>query len=128
MKEEQKNIDDLIKQALSEEESEILERLGEQSLLQEGLGLFKGRRVWISIYIGVIMILLMAGSAYCLVEFFIVEETKDLIIWGGGFFLGLFMVTVLKIWAWMQMDRNALIRELKRIELQISTLHNKYSK
>ena len=122
------NIDALIKQALTDEETAFLERLGEQSLLQEGLGLFQGRRAWISISVGIVMILIMAGTVYCLVEFFKVEETKELMIWGGGFFLGLFMITSLKIWAWMQMDRNALMRELKRIELQVSTLNSKFSK
>jgi hypothetical protein len=128
MKEKQENIDELIKQALTEEESEYLDKLGEQSLIQEGLGLFKGRRAWVSIYVGVVMLLITAATVYCLTEFFRVEETKELMIWGGGFFLGLFMISILKIWAWMQMGRNAIMRELKRIELQVSTLHSKYSK
>jgi hypothetical protein len=37
----------------------------------------------------------------------------------------LFGVSMLKIFAWMQMDRKALIRELKRLELQISSLASK---
>jgi hypothetical protein len=46
-------------------------------------------------------------------------------VWGGGFFLGIFMVTALKVWAWMQMDRNAIIREIKRLEVQLTALHLK---
>jgi hypothetical protein len=124
MKKEE-NIDELIKQALTEEESEYLVKLGEQSLLQEGLGLFKGRRGWISVAIGIVMVLIMIGSVYSVIEFFAATETKDLMIWGGAFFLGLFMITALKIWAWMQMDRNAVIRELKRLELQVAALSAK---
>lgn len=121
----EENIDDLIKQALSEEESEFLERLGEQSLMEEGLGLLQGRRGWISIWIGFVIFVVFIGSIYCLIQFFEVNETKELMIWGGGFFLGIFMVTSLKIWAWMQMDRNAIIREIKRLEVQLTVLHNK---
>jgi hypothetical protein len=33
----------------------------------------------------------------------------------------LFGVSMLKIFAWMQMDKNALLRELKRLELLITS-------
>jgi hypothetical protein len=116
-------IDELITEALGEEEAKYYEKLEEeQSLLQEGLGLFKGKRAWISIWIGFVIILLIIGSTYCIVEFFRVEETKELMIWGGGFFLGMFAITALKIWAWMQMDKNALMREMKRLEFQVNVL------
>ena len=127
MKDYKENIDELIKQALTEEESEYLEKMGEQSLLEEGLDLFKGRRGWISIWIGLVIFVVFFGSIYCLVQFFEVSDTKELMVWGGGFFLGIFMVTAMKIWAWMQMDRNAIMRELKRIELQIAALSTKKS-
>ena len=117
------NIDEVIKQALSDEESEFLERLGEQTLMEEGLGLLKGRRGWISIWIGLVILVVFIGSIYSLVQFFDASEVKELMIWGGGFFLGIFMVTALKIWAWMQMDRNAIIREIKRLEVQLTALH-----
>lgn len=125
MKDAKDNIDELIKQALTEEESEYLEKMGEQTLMEEGLDLFKGRRGWISIWIGFVIFVVFIGSIYCAVQFFAVTEVKDLMIYGGGFFFGMFMVTALKIWAWMQMDRNAIIRELKRIELQIASLKQK---
>ena len=125
MSEVKENIDELIKQALTEEESEYLEKMGEQSLLEEGLGLIKGRRGWISIWIGFVILVVFVGSIYCAVKFFEVTEVKELMIWGGGFFFGMFMVTALKIWAWMQMDRNAIIRELKRIEVQIASIQSK---
>ena len=120
----QKNeIDELIREALGEEEANYYEQFEEeQSLLQEGLGLYKGKRAWISIYVSFVMVAVLVGSIYCLVEFFRVEETKELMIWGGGFFLGMLSITALKIWAWMQIDKNALIRELKRLEFQVNVL------
>lgn len=127
MKDAKDNIDELIKQALTEEESEYLEKMGEQTLLEEGMDLFKGRRGWISIWIGFVIFVVFIGSIYCAVQFFAVTEVKELMIWGGGFFFGMFMVTALKIWAWMQMDRNAVIRELKRLELQIASMKAKNS-
>jgi len=29
---------------------------------------------------------------------------------------------MLKLWFWMQMDKNTVIREVKRLELQVATL------
>ena len=116
-------IDELIREALGEEEANYYEQLEEeQSLLDEGLSLYKGKRAWISIWISFVILVVLIGSVYCLVEFFKVEETRELMIWGGGFFLGMFMITALKIWAWMQMDKNAIMREIKRLEFQVSVL------
>ena len=85
MKDSKDNIDELIKQALTEEESEYLEKMGEQTLMEEGLDLFKGRRGWISIWIGFVIFVVFIGSIYCAVQFFAVTEVKDLMIYGGGF-------------------------------------------
>jgi hypothetical protein len=34
---------------------------------------------------------------------------------------------MLKIFGWMQMDKNAILREMKRLELQVSSLSVKMS-
>ena len=123
MKKQGNEIDELIREALGEEEATWYKQLEEeQSLLEEGLGLFKGKRAWLSIWIGFVMVAVIIGSVYCLIEFFKVEETKELMIYGGGFFLGMFMITALKIYAWMQIDKNAIMREMKRLEFQVSAL------
>ncbi|MEX0314975.1 MAG: DUF6768 family protein [Allomuricauda sp.] len=45
----------------------------------------------------------------------------------GGVLLCFLTMSMLKIYMWMQIHRNALVRELKRLELQISSLSNKMS-
>ena len=116
-------IDNLIREALDEEEASYYDQLEkEQSLFEEGMSLYKGNRAWISIWISFVILVLLVGSVYCIIEFFRAEETKELMIWGGGFFLGMFMITSLKVWAWMQMDKNSLIREIKRLEFQVNVL------
>jgi len=42
---------------------------------------------------------------YCLVQFFSVEATKDLLKWGLGGIVSLLGVSMLKVFAWMQMDK-----------------------
>jgi hypothetical protein len=126
MKESDVNIDELIKQALSEEESEHLERLSkEQNVFEELLASFQGSRKWLSVYVTVVIFIFFGISIYSLVQFLSVETTREMLLWGAAMGGSLLIVTMLKVWYWMQMDRNAIIRELKRLELQIATLKKK---
>jgi len=129
MNDNRNKIDELIHEALSQEEAQYYDQLEkEQSLLDEGLALFKGKRGWISIYVGIIMVAMIAGGVYSIIEFFRAEETKELLIWGGGFFSAMMAIAALKLYAWMQIDRNAIIREMKRLEFQVSVLVKEVSK
>ena len=123
MKEEQENIDELIKQALSEEESEILERLGEQSIFEQLMSNFQGKMKLLAIGSAFIMLILFGLSVYCFVEFLRAEEIRQMLLWGAGMGMGMMAVGMLKTWHWMQMDKNTLLREIKRLELHIAALH-----
>ena len=124
MKEERENIDELIKQALSEEESEILERLGEeQSIFEQLLTNFQGKMKWMSMYIAVMILVFFVISIYCLIEFLNAEDLRLMLLWGAALGGSFFTVGFLKMWHWMQMDKNSLLREIKRLELHIAALH-----
>ncbi len=123
MKTNETNIDELIKQALTEEESEMLERLGEQSVLEQMMSTFQGKMKWIAIYSIIIILVLFGLSVYCLFEFLNANNTRDMVMWGAGMGMGMMAVGMLKIWHWMQMDKNAILREIKRLQLQLATLN-----
>jgi len=128
MKEEKDNIDELIKQALSEEESEILERLGEeQSIFEQLLTNFQGKMKWMSMYIAFMILVFFILSIYCLIEFLNAEDIRLMILWGAALGGSFFTVGLLKMWHWMQMDKNALMREIKRLEIHIAALHKNNS-
>ena len=84
-----------------------------------------GKNKWIMYMMNFMTLVFFALFIYCVIQFFDVETTKELLKWGIGSVVFLFGVSMLKIFAWMQMDRKALIRELKRLELQISSLASK---
>lgn len=119
------NIDELLAKALSEEDSEILDRIGEQGLFDLMAANFQGKLKWIAYYSMFIMLLFTGGMFYSLVKFLNVVELREMILWGAAMFGSMMIVTMLKIWHWMQMDKNALLREIKRLELQISILAKK---
>ena len=129
MKNKRENIDELIKQALSEEESEVLERLSEeQSIFEQLLSNFQGKMKWMSMYIAFMILVFFLLSIYCLIEFLNADDIRLMILWGAGMGASFLTVGMLKMWQWMQMDKNALLREIKRLELHIAALHkNKIS-
>ena len=73
------------------------------------------------------ILVIFALSIYCLVQFLEAEEIREMLLWGAGMMVGLVMVGMLKMWHWMQMDKNALVREIKRLELQVGLLVKKMS-
>lgn len=127
MKNNMEDIDKLIKETLTEEESKFYDDLDEQNVIQMVWGLFKGKNKWIMYMMNIMTLIFFGLFIYCIVQFFNVEATKHLLKWGLGSILFLLCVSILKIFAWMQMDKNAITREIKRLEIQISSLSGRMS-
>lgn len=127
MKTRMEDIDELIKETLTQEEAKFYDELEEQNVLGMILGLFNGKNKWIIILMNVMTLVFFGLFVYCTVQFFHTDDTNDLIKWGMGGLVFLIGVSMLKIFAWMQMDKNAILREMKRLELQVSSLTGKIS-
>jgi hypothetical protein len=125
MKNKMEEIDELIKQSLTKEEADFYDSLDEQNLLEMVGGLFKTKIRWLMILMNIVQAIAFGLFIYCLVEFFSTNETNELIQWGAGGFLFLMMSSMLKLFSWLQMDKNALLREMKRLELQIASIAGK---
>ena len=125
MKNNMEDIDQLIKETLTQEEAKFYNELEEQNILEMLIGLFEGKNKWIMYLMNFMTLVFFGLFIYCMIQFFNAEATKELIKWSVGSLVFLFGVTMLKIFAWMQMDKSALMRELKRLELQISSLSGK---
>jgi len=121
----QDNIDELIKSALSEEDSEVLKKIEDQGILDMVAANFQGKMKWFAILSGVMMFIIFGLSVYCFVQFYNAQNIREMLLWGVGFSMGMMAVGMLKLWHWMQMDKNSLLREIKRLELQISLLVKK---
>lgn len=127
MKNKMEDIDTLIKETLNEEEAKFYDELEEQNLFQMLGGLFKGKNSWLALVMNVMNILVFGLLIYCIIQTFDVEKTNDLILWVGGVILCFLTMSMLKIYMWMQIHRNAVVREIKRLEIQVSSLSNKIS-
>jgi len=125
MKNNSEEIDKIIHEALGKEEAEFYDQLGEQSLLEMSLGVFRGRNKFIYILTLVVSFVFVGIFIYCAIEFFKAETVKEMIIYGAIGFYSIISITAIKLWHWMQMNTNQILREMKRLELQVSTLASK---
>ena len=65
------------------------------------------------------MAVLMIWSGY---HFFVSEELDERVFW-GVLFLALWTGTIgIKVWFWLEMNRNSTHREIKRLELAVAKL------
>ena len=63
---------------------------------------------------GIITLIFLALAVVCAVNFFNAEQDRELLMWAAGFIVCFSAVSMLKVWYWMEMQRNALTREIKR--------------
>jgi uncharacterized membrane protein YciS (DUF1049 family) len=117
------SIDEKIKQALADEEAEDYAQFAEEpSLLAQSLELLHTRNRWLNVGSVLVMIAFLAIGVYSLWMFAGAEQTKSLIGWAMTFGFSMGVVGSLKIWAWMQLEKNSTSREIKRLELQVAML------
>lgn len=127
MKSEMEEIDQLIKDTLNQEEAKFYDNLEEQGIFEMIFGLYKGKNAWINILMNIMIVILFVFFIYCGIQFFDSDTTEGLVKWGLGSLALLISISMLKIFAWMQMDKYAILREMKRLELQVMSLSGKIS-
>lgn len=120
-------IDELILKALNEEEAAFYQDLDEPSIPEMVGGLFQGKMKWIIMLTVPVMLILGGLTVYCLIEFLNTQSTGLMIKWGAGLFFCLMAISMLKIFYWMEINKNATMREMKRLELQVAVLADKVS-
>ncbi len=128
MKKETEKIDALIKETLDTEEAKFYDELEEQGFLGKLGQAHKGKTGWLVSIMTVVHVLVFVVFVYCLVQLFNTEELKELISWTAAGFLCMLFMAMMKLYIWMQMDKNDVLRELKRLELQVAVLAQKLEK
>lgn len=127
MKNELEEIDKLIKDTLNEEEAKFYDSLEEQGIFAMLFGLFKGKNAWINILLNIMILVFFVLLIYTGIQFFNADTTEELLKWGFGSLTLFISISMLKLYAWMQMDKYAILREMKRLELQVMSLSGKFN-
>jgi len=125
MKTNMEDIDKLIKETLTQEEAKFYDDLEEKSVFGTLAEVFTGKNSWLVITMNIVNLIVFGLFIYCLVQVFNTETTNELIKWIAAGFLCLNMTGMIKLYMWMQVDKNTILREIKRIELLVSSVSNK---
>lgn len=116
-----RDIDAMIDEALGEEERALLHSIGEEpGFFGQALGVFAGPTGWVSmVMMGAQAVTFIAG-VWAAWHFFEAEDSLTALRWGLPGTVLLLMSLMIKMAVWPQMHINRVMRELKRIELQIA--------
>lgn len=120
------NIDQEIRAALMEGQSEEIQELGqEQNIWNLSMELFRGRQKWLNILGSVFGLVFTVGGIWALLKLLAATELQEIAQFGLFFITAFIAVGFLKIWFWMEMNRNSVVREILRLELRIQELSRK---
>jgi hypothetical protein len=125
MKNNMEEIDKLIKETLTQEEAIFYDNLEEEGLFSSIRGLFKGKLKWVIYMMIFVNFIILGCFIYSVMQFLEAQEIKEIIKWASASFMCVLMMSMLKLFSWMQMNKNALLREIKRLELLISSISTK---
>lgn len=122
-----KDLDQKIQEALRRQDDldETLAAPSDEGLIEMLIGVFRGRMVWLNIYGMALGIAFMGLAVWFVVRFFQTSDVKAALAWGLGFVVATLFVAMLKIWFWMEIEKNTVLREVKRLELQVARLASK---
>lgn len=118
-------IDDLIGRALTEEDRALLASHNEPGYLAQAFGLFRGPMAWVMWTLNVASGVSFLAGVYAISRMFGALDPLVAVKWGVAS-LFLFQVTTMcKTFMGNRMEANRLLRELKRVELQVSLLRDR---
>ncbi len=120
------NFDKSIAQALGEE-PEIGEFGDEQNILEQVTSSFRSKNRWLVVFGIVFGLVFMGLGIYSLLQFLELKETVQALPWAVLLIFSLVAIIAMKIWYWMELNKNAILREIVRLEHRIEQLHEALS-
>ena len=116
-----KKLDDDIKKVLADEEA-VYDLNREEGVFRQMAGIYRGKMRWMAIAVTIESVVFLALLLLAAVQFFQAGETRWQIFYATVVLLMAMLLVLIKLWGWGQMNRNAIQREIKRLELRILEL------
>ncbi len=117
------SFDDRIQKALSSEDREFLARIdADGSLYRDVAATFRGHTRWLNALAFLFAFVLLAVGVVCGWQFVMQTDMRSMQLWGAGTLLSFLALGLIKLWFWMEMQKVAILREIKRVELQLARL------
>lgn len=114
--------DDMIGRAMTDEDRALLARYGKQGYVSQAVGLFRGPMGAVMALVYATVLATFAGAAYAFWRMATAADTVAAVQWGVGTLLLFQMSVMAKSYMGSHLEANRMLRELKRLELQLSML------
>jgi hypothetical protein len=116
-------VDDAIRRALSPQDLQALDDLSrEEPILLQAMRAFEGQQRWVGLVGWAGGFGLFAAGCYFGWRFVQAGDPRTMMLWGAAAGLAALGVSMIKLWFFMEMQKNSIIREVKRLELQVAGL------
>jgi len=113
-------LDDQIRQALSDDEQRQIAELEEEVGLFGMLAMaLKGKQAWITWYMWILGFVVFFLGLYCFSQFLNSDEIQTSLAWLLGIHVCLSITMIIKVIGFTQMQKLELMREIKRLELRL---------
>ncbi|MCC5022855.1 MAG: hypothetical protein J6386_08705 [Candidatus Synoicihabitans palmerolidicus] len=91
--------------------------IDEPNLAEELVTAFRGRNSWTNLIAVFFSVGFLAVGIWSGFLFFGAEIVREQLLWGGLCLFTLIFISFMKVWFWMEMHSNRVLREIKRVEL-----------
>lgn len=116
-------LDRAIRQSLSAEDAELFDRFGaDQALHRLVLATFEGRLRWFNAAGWVAGFVLFAVGCFLAWRFMQAKDVGDMLRWGASSALAFAGLALIKVWFWLELQKSVIVREVKRLEVQVASL------
>jgi len=116
-----RDLDRMIDEALDDETRDVLRRIGDEpGFFAQAFGVFGGRTGWVNIILAVVQAIAFIAGAWAAWQFFQADDPVAQLRWGLPSAVLLIQGLIIKMALVPRMETNLVIRELKRLELQIA--------
>ena len=117
------DIDDKILEVLDSEDKDVMDSYGQElgffGLIAES---FRGKLKTIVITVFLFILIFAVILVICALNFFTVTDITLKLNWLAVGLTSLIVIGLLRLWYFMELNRLSVIREVKRLELQIALL------
>jgi hypothetical protein len=86
------------------------------------MNIYRGGNSWLAVLVTVWTLIGAIVACYTAYHLFVLDSLPQIVRHGVILISALIMVSMLKSWAFQQMDKNTILKELKRLEYQTAAL------
>lgn len=112
----------MIREALGEGEGGFLDDSEARSAAELLTETFRGRNRRLAIGGAVVNLVLFVAAIVSGVRFLDAGDARGTALWGIAMLFCFGMLIAVKVWYWLEMNRLALAREIKRVELRVARI------